>query len=69
MWTDYFNFFEGIVKEQGITKAFETYAFHPEMISRVFGGVFHPIIHIGYGFEFHIPLIVAEGIFSLYLFF
>lgn len=34
---------------------------HPEMLNRFLGGVIHPMIHTGYGVEFVIPGIIAEG--------
>ena len=33
-----------------------------DLFARVIGGAFHPLIHIGYGLEFDIPGIVAEGL-------
>ena len=68
LWTDYMNFFEDIVKKDGISKTFETYALHPKMFPRLFGGTFHPIIHVGYGIEFQIPMILAEGNFSNFMY-
>jgi len=32
------------------------------MLSRFVSGAFHPIIHFGYGIEFQLPIIVAEGL-------
>jgi len=55
-------FFEDVVKRDGYKKAFEKYGFHPKMLTLLYARAFHPIIHIGYGFEFQLPLIVAEGI-------
>ena len=55
------TFFEGVVKEKGIAETFRAYAFHPDLFHRLFSGELHPIIHIGYGFEFQISLILAEG--------
>lgn len=61
MWTDYLTFFDNVIKEDGMQKVFETYTFHPEMFPRLFGGAFHPLIHVGYGVEFQLPIILAEG--------
>jgi len=33
----------------------------PEMLSRFFDNLFHPMIHVGFGIEFNIPGIFAEG--------
>ncbi|KAF9261894.1 hypothetical protein L218DRAFT_868820 [Marasmius fiardii PR-910] len=35
---------------------------NPEMLARFMAGLFHPMIHTGYGFEFNIPGIIAEGL-------
>ncbi|KAG7085650.1 hypothetical protein E1B28_003196 [Marasmius oreades] len=35
---------------------------HPEMLNRLLAGLVHPMIHTGYGYEFAIPGIVAEGL-------
>jgi len=43
-------------------KCIEEYCFHREIFPRFLAGVFHNIIHVGYGVEFNIPLLVAEGI-------
>jgi hypothetical protein len=34
---------------------------HPEMLARFIGGVLHPLIHTGYGAEFGLLGISAEG--------
>jgi len=62
LWTEYLVFFEDIVERDGYKKAFENYGFHPSMLSLLYARAFHPIIHIGYGYEFNLPLIVAEGL-------
>lgn len=33
------------------------------MLARFFAGIFHPLIHTGYGLEFGLPGIIAEGMF------
>lgn len=33
----------------------------PQMMSRFFNGVLHPMIHVGYGAEFHLPGMIVEG--------
>jgi len=43
-------------------KAIDTYVFHPLMISRLAAGEFHPFIHLGYGIEFQLPMIVSEAL-------
>ena len=33
----------------------------PEMLNHFLDGLFHPMIHVGYGVEFGMPGMVAEG--------
>lgn len=33
----------------------------PRMLDRFVGGLLHPVIHTGYGYEFGLPGIIAEG--------
>ncbi|KAF8710135.1 hypothetical protein AX14_013430 [Amanita brunnescens Koide BX004] len=73
----YFDFFAQMVEERGAIAAVEEYIFslhsnfsdhdgehpeHPAMLSRCLGLIFHALILIGYGIEFNIPGIVAEGL-------
>ena len=34
----------------------------PQMLGRFLGGLVHPMIHAGYGLEFRLPGMVAEGV-------
>ncbi len=34
---------------------------HPEMLNRFYAGLLHPMIHTGYGVEFGLKGILAEG--------
>lgn len=34
----------------------------PQMVNRLFSGVLHPLIHVGYGIEFNSPGMVVEGL-------
>jgi Questin oxidase-like len=74
----YFTFFATSLLEKGVAKSLEEYIYskpanydnqrekegkdQPKMFSRFLGGLFHPIIHVGYGLEFGVLGIVAEGI-------
>ncbi|KZO98841.1 hypothetical protein CALVIDRAFT_511677 [Calocera viscosa TUFC12733] len=65
----YLFFFSQEVKDKGVSETFEKYIFDPsangngtDMRARFFSGAFHPLIQIGYGFEFQDPLVVAEGL-------
>ena len=44
------------VAEHGSTK-------HPQMLNRLLAGLIHPLIHLGYGFEFGILGQVAQGMY------
>jgi len=33
----------------------------PEMLNRFLDAILHPMIHVGYGFEFGLPGMVVEG--------
>jgi hypothetical protein len=68
------NFFIDAIKHNGAKETVETYIFghqfnfggetpdtHPHLLNRFIGGLLHPLIHTGYGIEFGIPGILAEG--------
>ncbi|KAF6756729.1 hypothetical protein DFP72DRAFT_1066599 [Ephemerocybe angulata] len=70
----YLDFFTDSLRTHGISPTLETYLFsssanvdagsgkHPQMMARLFSGVFHPVIHTGYGLEFGLPGMTAEGL-------
>lgn len=63
----YLQFFEEEVERLGRSKAVQQYVFSEEakaadMIARFVGGVLHPLIHTGYGIEFELDGLVAEGL-------
>ena len=73
----YSDFFSQVVRERGAIAALEEYVFsfdcnfshageHPAMLSRCLALIFHPLILIGYGIEFNIPGLVAEGIYIVF---
>jgi hypothetical protein len=62
-WSDYDNFFQNLLKESKVIDVLNEYLFHNQaMYNRVFSGVIHPFIHIGYGLEYDIPTLIAEGL-------
>lgn len=65
-YTSYLNFFQEEVQKKGMKRSIEYYIFEqdPELgfYSRFLSGVYHPMIHLGYGIEFSHPLMVAEGL-------
>lgn len=64
----YLAFFESQIKEKGGAACLEEFVFGEKanekqvaMLGRFIGGALHPLIHTGYGFEFGLDGIVAEG--------
>ncbi|KAG6824816.1 hypothetical protein H0H93_001507, partial [Arthromyces matolae] len=80
----YLAFFTNLIREVGVAPAIEQYIFakdanidasakkKPDMFNRFLSGLIHPLIHTGYGLEFGLPGMVAEGEFcpvtSFYIF-
>src|SRR5580700_1871146 len=65
-YTNYLNFFQEEVQKKGIKRSIEHYVFEQDsrlgFYSRFLAGVYHPLIHLGYGIEFNYPLMIAEGL-------
>ncbi|KAG0306367.1 hypothetical protein BGZ99_001786, partial [Dissophora globulifera] len=61
-YASYLEFFRHEVPKLGRVEAIVKYAFDTDMISRTFSRAFHPLIHLGYGVDFGIDAIVAEGL-------
>ncbi|KAH9809064.1 hypothetical protein DFH28DRAFT_1067858 [Melampsora americana] len=64
-YPDYLSFFSSEVARLGARNAVDHYVFRQtkgDMLNRSLGGIYHPIIHWGYGLEFSIEGIVAEGL-------
>lgn len=68
----YLKYFHDIVLQRELPSVLEQYVFSlsanfPEagapghMVNRLVARLFHPIIYLGYGLEFNIPGLVAEG--------
>ena len=64
----YLAFFHTYINQHGIPAALEKFVFSTEanapgveMLARFNGGLIHPLIHVGYGAEFALNGIVAEG--------
>ena len=69
----YLEFFEAEVKIKSFDTILEEYIFspnsnfvegamkQPEMLTRFFAALIHPLIHTGLGVEFNLPGIFAEG--------
>ncbi|KAF9230324.1 hypothetical protein BU15DRAFT_91136 [Melanogaster broomeanus] len=77
-YNSYLRYFQGVVLEPGasIPSALEKYIFsdhynlrypqqgkqQPQMLNRFLEILLHPIIHVGYGVEFGLPGLIAEGL-------
>lgn len=61
-YASYLEFFRSEVKKIGRVAAFTKYALDQDMIGRSFAGAFHPLIHMGYGFDFDVDGIFVEGL-------
>lgn len=66
----YLDYFSGEILTNGIHKTLEGLVFAKEvnyegqkreMLSRFLGGLLHAFIHVGYGIEFGLPSMSAEG--------
>jgi hypothetical protein len=66
-YASFLVFFEGEIGEKGINAALNEYLFQGDelaesLLSRMFSGLVHPIIHLGFGIEFDQPAIVAQAL-------
>ncbi|KAG0237565.1 hypothetical protein BGW41_008365 [Actinomortierella wolfii] len=61
-YASYLEFFKNEIHRLGRVEAIVKYAFDSDTIGRTFSGAFHPLIHLGYGIDFGIDAIVAEGL-------
>ncbi|KAG0379690.1 hypothetical protein BGX24_012140 [Mortierella sp. AD032] len=61
-YASYLEFFRQEVPKLGRAEAIVNYAFDTDVLGRTFSGAFHPLIHLGYGIDFGIDAIVAEGL-------
>ncbi|OLL26725.1 Oxidoreductase [Neolecta irregularis DAH-3] len=63
-YPDLANFFAQQAEKLGSIAAVEKYVFGDEhdMFKRFMSGAYHCLIHIGYGIEFDLPIMVVEGL-------
>ncbi|EXK26256.1 hypothetical protein FOMG_17158 [Fusarium oxysporum f. sp. melonis 26406] len=64
---DFLVFFKEEISQKGWQEVLNEYIFNgderaDDMLVRMFGGILHPIIHLGFGVEFEQPLIIAEAL-------
>jgi hypothetical protein len=60
-------FFKEEINQKGWQEVLNEYIFKgneqaDDMLVRMFGGILHPIIHLGFGVEFEQPAIIAEAL-------
>lgn len=64
---DFLVFFKEEIDQKGWQEVLNEYIFKgderaDDMLVRMFGGILHPIIHLGFGIEFEQPTIIAEAL-------
>ncbi|KAH8434572.1 questin oxidase family protein [Aspergillus melleus] len=66
-YPSYLAFFQQEIEKKGVEKVLNEYLFSGEdnaenLLARLFGGLIHPLIHLGFGIEFNQPAIIAEAL-------
>ncbi|KAJ5191566.1 uncharacterized protein N7498_010551 [Penicillium cinerascens] len=66
-YSNYLTFFQEEIDVKGVGDVLNEYLFAGDdraesMLSRLFGGLVHPLIHLGFGIEFNQPAIVAQAL-------
>jgi Questin oxidase-like len=64
---DFLVYFQEEMDQKGWQEVLNQYMFKgdelaDDMLVRMFGGILHPIIHLGFGVEFEQPAIIAEAL-------
>ncbi|KAL8923063.1 MAG: hypothetical protein Q9172_003309 [Xanthocarpia lactea] len=66
-YPDYLAFFQDEINQKGHEEVINTYMLKGDeradaVLVRMYAGFLHPIIHLGFGIEFHQPAIIAEAL-------
>lgn len=66
-YNDYLKYFQKEINDKGWENVLNQYLFSEDeraeaMLVRMYAGFLHPIIHLGFGIEFHQPAIIAEAL-------
>nr|POE51515.1 oxidoreductase afly [Quercus suber] len=66
-YQDFLAFFKAEMESSSWQEVLQNYVFSgderaDDMLVRMFAGFLHPIIHLGFGIEFHQPAIIAEAL-------
>ncbi|KAL2867472.1 questin oxidase family protein [Aspergillus lucknowensis] len=66
-YPNFLKFFQSEIQLKGVEAVLNEYLFSGDenaesMLARLFGGLLHPIIHLGFAIEFNQPAIIAEAL-------
>lgn len=66
-YSNYLAFFQREINAKGVSVVLKEYLFSGDklaesLLSRMFAGLVHPIIHLGFGIEFQQPAIIAQAL-------
>ncbi|KAE8150168.1 hypothetical protein BDV25DRAFT_154887 [Aspergillus avenaceus] len=66
-YPNFLEFFQREIEKKGVENVINEYVFAEDevadsMLIRLFGGIIHPLIHLGFGIEFNQPAIIAEAL-------
>ena len=61
-YTSYLNLFTDEIEKHGVLEAVRYWIFKDEMLAQLLGGLYHPLIHLGYAVEFDLPKVAAEAL-------
>ncbi|KAI9250765.1 hypothetical protein BY458DRAFT_22457 [Sporodiniella umbellata] len=61
-YASFLTFFQSEVDHFGMLDTVRRWVWHGDFLARTIGGLLHPLIHIGYGLEFELAGVVAEGL-------
>ncbi|KAE8553234.1 hypothetical protein EYB25_004616 [Talaromyces marneffei] len=66
-YSNFLAFFQQEISTKGVEETLREHVFAEDehadqLLGRLFSGLIHPIIHLGFGIEFNQPAIIAEGL-------
>lgn len=61
-YTSYRDMFQHEINQHGMIHTIRHWIYSDDLLARVVGGAYHPIIHLGYAVEFNLPALAAEGL-------
>ncbi|KAG1473876.1 hypothetical protein G6F56_000695 [Rhizopus delemar] len=61
-YTSYLAFFQKEIDQYGMMNSIRRWIWQGDFLARTIAGTWHPVIHIGFGIEFQLPGMVAEGL-------